>query len=117
MNPRLGAAIEREMRAGHACRAEGDLTAAFRHFERAHILGQRHTIAHVRAHLAMLSVGWARRDFREIAGQVPRILAALVFSRIWVPVGNTGGADVSAFQPMAIPADLAALLDDAPDGG
>ena len=112
MNPRLSAAIADELRAGHAYRAAGNLPAAFRHFERAHILGQRHTMAHVRAHLAMLGIGWARRDFREIAGQIPRILAALVFSRIWVPVGNTGGADVSAFRPMAIPADLAELLND-----
>lgn len=112
MNPRLSGAIAEEMRAGHACRAAGDLQAAFRHFERAHVLGQCHTMAHVRAHLAMLGIGWTRRDLREVVGQIPRIFAALAFSRIWVPIGNTGGADVSAFQPMAIPADLAELLND-----
>jgi hypothetical protein len=69
-------------------------------------------MAHVRSHVAMLGNGWTRRDLRKIAGQIPRILATPVFSRIWVPVGNTGGADVSAFQPMAIPADLAELLTD-----
>jgi len=25
----------------------------------------------------------------------------------WVPIGNTGGANVSALKPMPIPADLA----------
>jgi hypothetical protein len=28
------------------------------------------------------------------------------------PVGNTGGADVSAFEPMPIPEDLAGVLGD-----
>jgi hypothetical protein len=60
----------------------------------------------------MLGVGVARRDFREVAGQLSRMLAALLFSRIWVPVGNTGGANVSAFSRMPIPADLQAILDD-----
>lgn len=25
----------------------------------------------------------------------------------WIPIGNTGGADVSALKPMPVPADLA----------
>ncbi len=103
-------AFEGELRDGRACRQAGDLDAAFRHCERAHILGQRHTFAHVRAHVAMLGIGVARRDVREIAGQLQRIVAALVFSGLWIPVGNTGGASVSAFAPMVIPADLSAIL-------
>ena len=46
------------------------------------------------------------------AGQLFRIPAALTKSRIWVPRGNTGGANVSAFAPMAVPADLAPLVED-----
>ena len=42
------------------------------------------------------------------AGHPP--MAALLFSRLWVPLGNTGGANVSAFKPMAISEDLAVLL-------
>ncbi|RPH80334.1 MAG: hypothetical protein EHM80_05545 [Nitrospiraceae bacterium] len=30
-------------------------------------------------------------------GQVARIIGALLFSRIWVPLGNTDGAHVHAF--------------------
>ncbi len=41
---------------------------------------------------------------------MPRILAALLFSRIWVPIGNTGRARVSAFQPMPVAEDLRSLL-------
>ena len=55
--------------------------------------------------------GWQVRDWREVAGQLPRILAALLFSRIWVPLGNTGRARVSAFQPMPLSAELKRLLE------
>lgn len=61
----------------------------------------------------MLGVGWERRDPREWWAQLARIAAAFIFSRIWVPVGNTGGASVSAFKPMEVPDDLAAILRDA----
>ncbi|BAU77229.1 hypothetical protein ppKF707_5291 [Metapseudomonas furukawaii] len=50
------------------------------------------------------------RDYREMLGQVPRILAALLFSKVWVPEGNTGRARVSAFRPMPISAELKQLL-------
>ncbi|MFZ1803640.1 MAG: DUF3703 domain-containing protein, partial [Nitrospira sp.] len=77
----------------------------------AHILGQSFPIEHARSHWWMLKVGWRRRDFVEIAGQLPRILGALLFSRMWVPIGNTGGARVSPFKSMPIPEDLQTLLD------
>ena len=47
----------------------------------------------------------------EFAGQLTRIAAAAVFSHLWVPVGNTGGANVSAMRPMPVPSDLRAILD------
>jgi hypothetical protein len=46
-------------------------------------------------------------------GQIFRLVVAAPGS--WTgryPVGNTGGADVSAFRPMPIPEDLAKFLDD-----
>ncbi|WHZ29523.1 MAG: hypothetical protein OJF51_004325 [Nitrospira sp.] len=87
------------------------LDQAFSHLERAHILGQSFPIEHARSHWWMLKVGWRRRDVVEIAGQIPRIVGALLFSRIWVPVGNTGGARVPPFKSMPIPKDLQTLLD------
>ena len=59
----------------------------------------------------MLGIAWQRRDARELAGQLTRILAAVLFSRLWVPVGNTGGSNVSAMRPMPVPSDLQAILD------
>jgi hypothetical protein len=58
----------------------------------------------------MLKVAWRRRDARELAGQLTRVVAAAMFSRIWVPEGNTGGANVSAVKPMPIPDDLQEIL-------
>lgn len=110
MSSHLQTAYRLELDAGYACLDSGDLTEAFRHFERAHILGQRRTLLHVRAHVAMLRVARRRRDKREILGQLKRIVAAALFSRIWVPEGNTGGANVSAVEPMPIPEDLQRIL-------
>ncbi|MFY2765434.1 DUF3703 domain-containing protein [Arenimonas sp. MALMAid1274] len=107
---RLAQAFDAEWRLAEAARRAGHFDRAFHHLERAHILGQRRTWRHVKSHLGMLRVGWQRRDRREIRGQLLRIAAAAVFSRIWVPVGNTGGANVSPTLPMDVPPDLRALL-------
>ena len=104
-------AFDREWRNSRAARDAGDFNAAFQHLERAHILGQRSTRLHVRSHVGMLGIAWQRRDLPEIAGQLTRIVAAALFSRLWVPVGNTGGANVSATRPMPVPPDLQAILD------
>lgn len=106
----LLAAYRSELDAGYAAMNSGDLNEAFRRFERAHILGQRSTRLHLRSHVAMLRVARRRGDKREIVGQLKRIVAAALFSRIWVPVGNTGGANVGALQKMPVPEDLERIL-------
>lgn len=103
-------AFEREWIAARSARHSGALDRAFHHLERAHVLSQRLTWLHVKSHLGMWQIGWMRSDVRELFGQSTRIVAALLFSRLWVPIGNTGGANVSAFQPMPIPEDLRAIL-------
>lgn len=66
---------------------------------------------HVRAHLGMLRVGWRLRDTREVFGQLLRLPGAVVGPAIGkVPLGNTGGANVSAFSPMEIPEDIRLIL-------
>ncbi|BFU91763.1 MAG: hypothetical protein NTAFB01_29500 [Nitrospira sp.] len=89
----------------------GNFQPAFSHLERAHILGQSFPIEHARTHWWMLKIGWKQRDVVEITGQIPRIVGSLLFSRIWVPSGNTGGARVPPFKSMPIPEDLQILLD------
>jgi hypothetical protein len=52
-----------------------------------------------------------RRDVHEVLGQVFRLLVAAPGSLTGrYPVGNTGGANVSAFEPMPIPDDLQMYL-------
>ena len=82
----------------------------FVHLERAHVLAQRHTVRHSYVHGLMLVAGVRRGDWREVLGQVPRMIASLLFSRLWVPRGNTGRARVSAFEPMPVPEDLRHLV-------
>lgn len=97
-----------EIEAARSQVARGDPGAAVRHLERAHILGQLRFADHVRTHVVMLGLAWSRRDAREVRGQVVRLLATVpghLFG--WIPIGNTGGADVSALKPMPVPADLA----------
>jgi hypothetical protein len=57
---------------------------------------------------------WALRQniAGEAFGQTWRILAAVL--KTWLgglPIGNTGGANVSGFRPMPVPADLQRLID------
>lgn len=52
MKAQLRMAFEAEMNAARAAYAEGALDGAFRHLERAHILGQRHTVPHVVSRIA-----------------------------------------------------------------
>lgn len=110
MSAPLRTAFTNEWASARAARLAGDLDGAFRHLERAHILSQRLTWLHVKSHLGMWRIGWLRSDWRELIGQSTRIVAALLFSRIWVPIGNTGGANVSALKPMPLPPDLEAVL-------
>jgi hypothetical protein len=68
-------------------------------------------LRNVRVHARMFGFAWRRRDVRELAGQVPRLLLAAPAS--WTgraPRGNTGGASVGILTPMEIPPDLEAQL-------
>ena len=104
-------AFETEMAAGRRLIESGDLDEAFRRIERAHVLGQRYVVPHVRAHWRMLRIGLARRSIREIRGQVPRLVFGAIGSAVGVvPTGNTGGCNISMFARLPIDPELASLL-------
>ncbi len=87
------------------------LIVAWRHLERAHILGQAWPIEHTYVHWEMFKFGIHIKSTREILGQLPRLLVGGVKSFVGViPVGNTGGADVPPLMPMEIPDDLKQLM-------
>ena len=108
----LRRAWTQERAEARAARRRSDPVAEWSHLERAHILSQPMALPHVRTHLAMAGFAVRRHDRREIAGQVVRLMLAAPGSLSGrYPIGNTGGADVSAFKPMAVPDDLRALLE------
>jgi len=90
---------------------DGLAETAWENLVRAHIVGQRSTRLHVSSHVAMLGLAWRTSNWREVPGQVFRIAGAALVTWIWVPTGNTGRANVSAFKPMPVPADLSHLTD------
>lgn len=90
-----------------ACR---NYKVCFFHLERAHLLSQRMTDRHLYVHWLMLVAGLRQRDYREVVGQFPRMLASILFSRLWVPLGNTGRARINAFKRMPMPEDLRHLF-------
>jgi Protein of unknown function (DUF3703) len=100
-----------ERTAAGSARQRADTEDEWRHLERAHVLSQPMAGPHVRTHVAMLGYGLRHRDGREIIGQLVRLVIAAPGS--WsgrYPVGNTGGANVSALKPMPIPEDLQPVL-------
>ena len=113
MKQALKSAFEREMGQARNAFAAQSWDQSFAHLERAHILGQRYFLTHIVSHWWMLRVALRKTDWREVRGQLMRMVAVVpgyLFG--WVPKGNTGGANVSALKPMKLPDDLAPLLKD-----
>lgn len=89
---------------------------AWLYLESAHVVGQLVLRLHLQTHAHMLKLSWRTRDWPEALGQVLRL--ALVplghlFGRL--PLGNPGRATVSAFAPMPVRPELAALIAGAQD--
>ena len=80
---------------------------AFKHLERAHVLGQQSVKLHFLAHWYMLQIAIRTKDIREIVGQIIRIPLGIIGTSVGLfPIGNTGGANVPMFKRMDIPDDL-----------
>jgi hypothetical protein len=91
--------------------SKGELQRSWNHLERAHIIAQPYPVQHTAVHWKMLKFGVRIKSFREVIGQVPRLLVGGVKSFVGkVPVGNTGGANVPPLMPMEIPEDLARII-------
>ncbi len=91
--------------------ANGNVPLAWRHLERAHIIGQPWFVQHTQVHWLMLKFGIRIKNSREILGQLPRLLVGGVKSFVGkIPTGNTGGANVPPFKVMEIPEDLITIM-------
>lgn len=103
--------VRHELEAAARHDALREPTTAFRHLERAHVLGQASTVEHVCVHGAMLRWALRHRQPAEALGQAWRLAGALLKTWLWVPTGNTGGTGVSGFARMPIPDELQRLID------
>lgn len=103
--------VQTELQLAREAEARHQSAVAFRHLERAHVLGQASTIEHVRIHWHMLVWGLRRRSLRECVGQAVRIVGAATKTAVGlVPRGNTGGSNVSPFERLPIPLELEAII-------
>jgi hypothetical protein len=116
MNPARRTAFDNEITLARGFIAAGDLASSFEHLERAHVIGQAFVVPHARAHWLMLTVELRRRRPVAAFGQIIRIVLGALGSAVGVvPVGNTGGSDVSMFRRMPVAPELQELVDgDAP---
>ena len=111
MHPELRQAYEAEMTAAAGLYASGEFAQSFRHLEIAHVLGQHQVVAHARTHYWMLKIGIQRRSLREVWGQAIRIVLGIVGSAIGiVPLGNTGGTDISMFKRLPLDPHIEKLM-------
>lgn len=84
---------------------------SWRHLERAHILAQPYPLQHTVVHWRMFLFGIKVKNWKEVRGQIPRLLVGGIKSFVGnIPVGNTGGANVPPLLPMEIAKDLAEII-------
>ena len=94
--------------------SSGNLSVAWSHLERAHIIGQLYPIAHSYVNWKMLLFGFKIKSTKEIVGQIPRLLVGGIKSFVGkVPVGNPGGANVPPMKPFKISEDIQEILNTA----
>lgn len=84
-----------------------NLYDAWKNLERAHVIGQSYPYQHTYVHWKMLQFGFKIKSRKEIIGQIPRLLVGGVKSFVGkVPLGNTGGADISPLRRLPIEGDI-----------
>lgn len=111
MPDRLKTHFENELKMYGAEFEKSNLPSAWRHLERAHIIGQPWPGEHTYVHWLMLKFSFKIKSWKEILGQIPRLLVGGVKSFVGrIPVGNTGGANVPPLRPMEIPQDIRELM-------
>jgi len=84
---------------------------AWRHLERAHVLGQSFAWPHTYVHWKMLQFGVRIKNTKEVLGQIPRLLVGGVKSFVGkIPLGNTGGANIPPLKPLPIEPEIEAIF-------
>lgn len=84
---------------------------AWRALERAHILSQSFAGLHIKVHFRMLKRAVRDRRWREVLGQVPRLVFAGPGSLMGrYPRGNRGTTAISMFKPEPMAPEVEALM-------
>lgn len=91
-----------QLKLGRITLGNNNFKSSIYHFENAHILGQKHIIRHMMSHYWMFFLGVKSKNSKEVVGQFARIIAALLFTLIWVPIVNTGGSNISPIKSIPI---------------
>lgn len=103
--------FEAELVAASEYLIKDNLRACWRHYERAHIIGQKYPFQHTLVHWKMLQFGIKVKSAKEIIGQIPRLVFGGVKSFVGhIPTGNTGGANVPPLQSMEISDELKEII-------
>jgi hypothetical protein len=112
VNVRRRQAFDREIQFGRQLIAAGDPDRALGHLERAHVIGQTFVATHAKAHWLMFTLEMRRRRVAGVYGQAVRLVLGVVGSAVGVvPIGNTGGTDISMFKRLPIAPELQELID------
>ena len=106
--------FEKELSAYDSSLQENKLQQAWRHLEKAHVIGQAYPLKHTYVHWKMLQFGIKIKSLKEIIGQIPRLLIGGVKSFVGkIPVGNTGGANIPPFKHLPIEPELVEIFEKA----
>jgi hypothetical protein len=104
---RIRPRVRAELDAATAAESFGHFDTAFRHLERAHVLGQPATREHVRVHWRMLLFALRHDRTADALGQAWRLVGAALLTAVGlVPIGNAGGSNVNGLRRMPIAPDL-----------
>ncbi|MEP1383369.1 MAG: DUF3703 domain-containing protein [Paraglaciecola sp.] len=107
----IGPYVLDELRLAKQARENTHYSLEFTYLENAHVLGQGSTYWHTKVHILMLI--WALRtaDTKEFVGQLLRIVGAISKTCLGlVPIGNTGGANISPFKTLPVSEKLASKI-------
>lgn len=111
MKTELLTAFETEMTAAEYHIQAGCMKCAMHHLKTAHVLGQNYVLPHVRSHWVMFRIAIKRHSLTDGWGQAIRIVLGALGSAVGVvPIGNTGGTDISLFARLPIEPEMKALL-------
>ena len=103
--------VNEELLLAEQAERSGNISVAFAHLENAHVIGQESTYWHVKVHFLMLLWGIKQQNISEVIGQLIRVVGAAALTAVkGVPIGNTGGSNVSPVKPIPIKEEHAKII-------